>query len=67
MFVNFLLDPGTQQKLDDTERRYFEPSVEGVTRKADRDLDAKLAVADEVFGAENEADIKAWFADMSAQ
>lgn len=24
-------------------------------------------VADEVFGAENEADIKAWFADMSAQ
>ena len=68
MFVNFLLDPGTQQKLVDTgDEGYFEPSVEGVTRKADRDPDAKLAVADEVFGAENEADIKAWFADMSAQ
>ena len=68
MFVNFLLDPDTQQKLVDTgDEGYFEPSVEGVTRKADRDPDAKLAVADEVFGAENEADIKAWFADMSAQ
>ena len=67
-FVNFLLDPDTQQRLVDTgDEGYFEPSVNGVTLKAERDPNAKLAVADEEFGAENEADIKAWFADMSAQ
>ena len=68
MFVNFLLDAKTQQALVDTgDEGYFEPSVNGVNAKAERDPNAKLAVADEVFGAENEADIKAWFADMSAQ
>ena len=68
MFVNFLLDAKTQQALVGTgDEGYFEPSVNGVNAKAERDPNAKLAVADEVFGAENEADIKAWFADMSAQ
>lgn len=68
MFVNFLLDAKTQQALVDTgDEGYFETSVNGVNAKAERDPNAKLAVADEVFGAENEADIKAWFADMSAQ
>lgn len=68
IFVNFLLDAKTQQQLVDTgDEGYFEPSVEGVTLKAGRDVNATLAVADEVFGAENEADIKAWFADMSAK
>ena len=67
IFVNFLLNAKTQQQLVDTgDEGYFEPSVEGATLKAERDPNAKLAVADEVFGAENEADIKAWFADMSA-
>ena len=67
MFVNFLLDAKTQQSLVNTgDEGYFEPSVEGVEQKEDRAADAKLAVADVVFGAENEADIKAWFADMSA-
>ncbi|MDD3253263.1 MAG: extracellular solute-binding protein [Lachnospiraceae bacterium] len=68
IFVNFLLDPETQQQLVNTgDEGYFEPSVNGVTLKAERAANAKLAVADEEFGAENEADIKAWFADMSAQ
>ena len=67
-FVNFLLDPETQQALINTgDEGFFEPSVEGVTLKEERDADAKLAVADVEFGAENEAEIKAWFADMSAQ
>lgn len=67
-FVNFLLDAKTQQELVNLgDEGYFEPSVEGVTLKADRDADAKLAVADIEFGAENEGDIKAWFADMSAR
>ncbi len=67
MFVNFLLDEETQQALVNTgDEGYFEPSVEGVTQKEERGADAKLMVADVVFGAENEADIKAWFADMSA-
>ena len=67
-FVNFLLDPETQQALVNTgDEGFFEPSVEGVVLKEERDTNAKLAVADVEFGAENEADIKAWFADMSAQ
>ena len=66
-FVNFLLDPETQQALINLgDEGYFEASVEGVEEKADRSADAKLEAADVVFGAENEADIKAWFADMSA-
>ncbi|MCD7836306.1 MAG: ABC transporter substrate-binding protein [Lachnospiraceae bacterium] len=68
IFVNFLLEADTQQQLIDTgDEGYFEPSVEGVTLKAERAADAKLVVADVIFGAENEAEIKAWFADMSAQ
>ncbi len=68
LFVNFLLDAKTQQGLIDLgDEGYFEPSVEGVTLKPERDANAKLAVADVVFGSENEAEIKAWFADMSAQ
>lgn len=67
IFVNFLLDAKTQQLVDTGDEGYFEPSVEGVTLKAERDANATLVVADEVFGAENEADIKAWFADMSAK
>lgn len=67
IFVNFLLDPETQQALINTgDEGYFEASVEGVEEKEDRAADAKLVAADVVFGAENEADIKAWFADMSA-
>lgn len=67
-FINFLLDPETQQALVDSgDEGYFEPSVEGVSAKAERSSDAKLVAADMVFGSENEADIKAWFADMSAQ
>lgn len=68
MFVNFLLDAKTQQQLVNTgDEGFFEPSVTGVTAKEERDENAKLVVADTVFGAENEAEIKAWFADMSAQ
>lgn len=68
MFVNFLLEADTQQQLINTgDEGYFEPSVEGVTLRDERDADAKLAVADVIFGSENEAYIKAWFADMSAQ
>ena len=67
-FVEFLLDPEVQQELIDTgDEAYFTPSVEGVTAKPDRAADPKLVAADVQFGAENEADIKAWFADYSAQ
>lgn len=67
-FVNFLLDPSTQQALVDTgDEGYFSPSVSGVNAKADREKDPKLVAAGIEFGAENEADIKSWFADYSAQ
>ena len=65
--VNFLLDAETQQTLVELgDEGFFEPSVEGVTLKAERDAEAKLSVADVEFGSENEGEIKAWFADMSA-
>lgn len=67
-FVNFLLDPSVQQALVDTgDEGYFTPSVDGVNAKEDREKDPKLSAADVKFGTENEADIKAWFADYSAQ
>ena len=67
-FVEFLLDPEVQQELIDTgDEAYFTPSVEGVTAKPDREPNPTLVAADVQFGAENEADIKAWFADYSAQ
>ena len=67
-FVNFLLDPSVQQTLVDTgDEGYFTPSVDGVNAKEDREKDPKLVAADVKFGMENEADIKAWFADYSAQ
>lgn len=67
-FINFLLDPTVQQQIIDSgDEGYFTPSVSGVNAKADREKDPKLVVADVKFGAENEAEIKAWFADYSAQ
>lgn len=68
IFVNFLLDASTQQQLVDTgDEGYFEPSVNDVNMKAEREADAKLVVAEAKWSAENEAEIKNWFADMSAQ
>ncbi|THF78751.1 extracellular solute-binding protein [Cohnella fermenti] len=67
-FVNFLLDPAIQQKLiDDGEESYFQPSVNGVNAKSDRDPNAKLVVAEAAWASEHEAEIKQWFADNSVQ
>ena len=67
-FVEFLLDPETQQALIDSgDEGYFEPSVEGVNPKADRATDTNLVYADAAWASEHEAEIKEWFADASAQ
>lgn len=67
-FVEFLLDPKTQQALiDQGDESYFEPSVAGVTAKADRNPSAKLVAADASWAAEHEAEIKQWFADRSVK
>lgn len=67
-FVEFLLDPKTQQALiDQGDESYFEPSVTGVTAKADRNPNAKLVVAEAAWAAEHEAEIKQWFADRSVK
>lgn len=67
-FVNFLLDPKTQQALiDKGDESYFEPSVQGVTAKPDREPNAKLVVADAPWAAEHEAEIKQWFADNAVK
>ncbi|OMF28084.1 ABC transporter substrate-binding protein [Paenibacillus sp. FSL H8-0548] len=67
-FIEFLLDPKTQQALiDQGDESYFQPSVNGVNAKADREADAKLVAADASWASENEAAIKQWFADQSVK
>ena len=67
-FVNFLLDPETQQAIIDSgDEGYFEPSAEGAEAKADRAKDAKLVYADAAWASEHEGEIKEWFADASAR
>jgi len=67
-FINFLLDPATQQQLiDEGDESYFEPSVDGVTPKADRAADAKLIAADAAWAYQHEAEIKQWFADKAVK
>ncbi|OXS59820.1 ABC transporter substrate-binding protein [Cohnella sp. CIP 111063] len=67
-FVNFLLDPATQQQLiDQGDESYFEPSVPGVNPKADRAADANLVAADAAWAFEHEAEIKQWFADKAVK
>lgn len=65
-FIEFLLDPSTQQQLiDQGEEAYFEPSVSGAKPKENRATDAKLVAADAAWAAEHEAEIKQWFADKA--
>ncbi|TCN01316.1 iron(III) transport system substrate-binding protein [Paenibacillus sp. BK033] len=67
-FVEFLLDPATQQALiDKGDESYFEPSVKGVNAKADRAADAKLVVAEAGWAGEHEGEIKQWFADNAVK
>ncbi|MFC4600766.1 extracellular solute-binding protein [Cohnella hongkongensis] len=67
-FVNFLLDPATQQQLiDQGDESYFEPSVPGVNPKEDRAADAVLVAADAAWAFEHEAEIKQWFADKAVK
>jgi iron(III) transport system substrate-binding protein len=67
-FIEFLLDPKTQQALiDKGDESYFQPSVNGVNAKPDRAADAKLVAADASWASENEAAIKQWFADQSVK
>lgn len=67
-FVEFLLDPATQQALiDGGDESYFEPSAKGVNPKADRQANAKLVVAEAGWAGEHEGEIKQWFADKAVQ
>jgi len=67
-FIDFLLDPATQQALiDKGDESYFEPSVKGVNAKPDRDPNAKLVVAEAGWAGEHEGEIKQWFADNAVQ
>ncbi|MUG86383.1 extracellular solute-binding protein [Paenibacillus timonensis] len=67
-FIEFLLDPNTQQQLiDQGEEAYFEPSVSGAKPKENRDPNAKLVAADAAWAAEHEAEIKQWFADKAVK
>lgn len=67
-FVNWLLTPETQQFLTDEGGvdGYFLPSVHGVEQRADGPApDAVYRIAPAAWAAENEAEIKNWFADQA--
>ncbi|MFF2090532.1 ABC transporter substrate-binding protein [Paenibacillus sp. NPDC058174] len=67
-FVEFILDPKTQQALiDNGEESYFEASANGVTEKSDRAANAKLVVAEAAWAGEHEGEIKQWFADKAVK
>ncbi|WP_042163021.1 ABC transporter substrate-binding protein [Paenibacillus gorillae] len=67
-FVEFILDPKTQQALiDKGEESYFEASANGVTEKSDRAANAKLVVAEAAWAGEHEGEIKQWFADKAVK
>ncbi|AJY77666.1 ABC transporter substrate-binding protein [Paenibacillus beijingensis] len=67
-FVEFLLDPKTQQALiDQGEESYFEPSAKDVQPKKDRAADAKLVAAEAGWAGEHEGEIKQWFADQAVK
>lgn len=67
-FVEFLLDPETQEALTRSDDEgFFEPSVEGAEEHPDRPKEAELGIANYEWGAEHLAEIKSWFADLSAQ
>ncbi len=69
-FVEWLLKPETQTYLSQAAAAdgLFEPTVEGVTRRADGPAEgAVYRVAPDDFSVANEAEIKTWFADRALQ
>ncbi|WP_346235328.1 extracellular solute-binding protein [Lysinibacillus telephonicus] len=67
-FINFLLEKETQDEMVAAGvEGYYTSSVKDVASPKERDANAPLLVADPELAAENEAEIKSWFADQSVQ
>ena len=67
-FVEYLLDPKTQQMLiDKGEESYFTPAVHGVEAKSDREADPALHAAEAKWASAHEGELKQWFADKAVQ
>nr|WP_106783314.1 extracellular solute-binding protein [Lysinibacillus timonensis] len=67
-FINFLLEKETQDAMVAAGvEGYYTSTVKDVASPEDRDTKAPLLVANPELAAENEADIKSWFADQSVQ
>ncbi|KAB8137505.1 extracellular solute-binding protein [Gracilibacillus oryzae] len=67
-FINFLLEKETQTEMVAAgSEGYFSPTVTGVEDLADRPENAKLLISDAALAAENEAEVKEWFADQSVE
>lgn len=67
-FIEFLLEKETQDEMITAgSEGYYSSSVSGVEDLSDRPKDAKLLVADPTWSAENESEIKEWFADQAAK
>lgn len=67
-FVEFLLEKETQEEMITAgSEGYFSPTISGVEDLPDRPENLKLLIADPVYSAEHEAEIKEWFADQSVK
>ncbi len=67
-FIDFLLEKETQDEMVSAGAEgYYSSTVSDVEGPSDREKDPKLLIADPIWAAENEAEIKVWFADQAAQ
>lgn len=67
-FINFLLEFETQEQMVAAGvEGYYTSSVQDVKSPADRHATAPLLVANPETAANNEAEVKTWFADQSVQ
>ena len=67
-FINFILEYETQEQMVAAGvEGYYTSTVKDVKSPADRHAEAPLLIAAPVIAADNEAEIKTWFADQSVQ
>lgn len=66
-FIEFLLDPTTQQALIDLDDEIFEAMANGVTPNPNRIHTGSFILPDVDWGAQHEAEIKEWFADAAVR
>ena len=68
-FVEFMMKPETQNMLSSLESNdsFFTPLAEGTTSRPERDPNGTFILPPDSWAAEQESEIKTWFADQNVQ